>query len=160
METSMKSRPSIGLTTLAMALTIISSILSTGAGGKEPDVNPTGTWKVTYTLDGKTQTYQPTLKLKQEGDKLTGTFTRRRGQQEIEMALEDVKLEASEISFNVSIFGSGGATVVRKFHGKIAGDTIKEGTVKEIWNGEDRTSEHPLHWEAKRETTKSKDGTA
>jgi hypothetical protein len=50
--------------------------------------------------------------------------------------------------------------VVRKFHGKIAGDTIKEGTVKEIWNGEDRTSEHPLHWEAKRETTKSKDGTA
>ena len=122
--------------------------LTVSAG--EPAVNPTGTWRVTYTLDGKTQTYEPTLKLKQEGDKLTGTFTRRHSQQDIEMALEDVKLEASEISFTVSISGSGGATVVRKFHGKIAGDTIKEGTVKETWNGEDRTSEHPLHWEAKR----------
>ena len=116
----------------------------------EPAVNLTGTWKVTCTLDGKTQTYEPTLKLKQERDKLTGTFTRSHNQQDIEMALEDVKLEASEISFTVSISGSGEATVVRKFHGKIAGDTIKEGTIKEIWNGEDRTSEHPLHWEAKR----------
>jgi hypothetical protein len=116
----------------------------------EPAVNPTGTWTVTEAFDGKTQTYEPTLKLKQEGDKLTGTFTRRHNQQDIEMTLEDVKLEASEISFTVSISGSGGATVVEKFHGKIAGDTIKEGTVKEIWNGEDRTSEHPFHWEAKR----------
>jgi preprotein translocase subunit SecD len=116
----------------------------------EPAVNPTGTWKVTYTLDGKTQTYEPTLKLKQEGDKLTGTFTRSHNEQDIEMALEDVKLEASEISFTVSISGNGGAKMVRKFHGKIAGDTIKEGTVREIWNGEDRTSDHPFHWEAKR----------
>ena len=116
----------------------------------ESAVNPTGTWKVTYILDGKTQTYEPTLKLKQEGNKLTGTFTRSHNQQDIEMALEDVKLEASEISFTVSISGSGGAKMVRKFHGKIAGDTIKEGTVREIWNGEDQTSDHPFHWEAKR----------
>jgi hypothetical protein len=143
----MKLQQGICLTIALLALTVMApALISAG----EPAVNPTGTWKVTYTLDGKTQTYQPTLKLKQEGDKLTGTFTRRRGQQDIEMALEDVKLEASEIPFTVSVSGSGGATVVRKFHGKIAGDTIKEGTVKEIWNGEDRTSEHPLHWEAKR----------
>jgi hypothetical protein len=143
----MKLQQSICQTIALLALTVMApALISAG----EPAVNPTGTWKVTYTFDGKTQTYQPTLKLKQEGDKLTGTFTRRRGQQDIEMALEDVKLEASEISFTVSVSGSGGATVVKKFHGKIAGDTIKEGTVKEIWNGEDRTSEHPLHWEAKR----------
>jgi hypothetical protein len=143
----MKLQQSIYLIIALLALTVIApALLSAG----EPAVNPTGTWKVTYTLDGKPQTYQPTLKLKQEGDKLTGTFTRRSGQQDIEMALEDVKLEANEIFFTVSVSGSGGATVVRKFHGKIAGDTIKEGTVKEIWNGEDRTSEHPLHWEAKR----------
>jgi hypothetical protein len=147
MQTPMKLQQSSCVTIALLALTVMApALISAG----EPAVNPTGTWKVTYTLDGKTQTYQPTLKLKQEGDKLTGTFTRRRGQQDIEMALEDVKLEASEISFTVGISGSGGATVVRKFHGKIAGDTIKEGTVKEIWNGEDRTSEHPLHWEAKR----------
>jgi hypothetical protein len=143
----MKLRKSIHLTIALLALTIMAPALI-GAG--EPPVNPTGTWKVTYTFNGETLTYQPTLKLKQEGDKLTGTFTRRRAQQDIEMPLEDVKLEANEISFTVSISGSGGVTVVRKFHGKIAGDTIKEGTVKEIWDGEDRTREHPLHWEAKR----------
>ena len=143
----MKLKQSIYLTIASLALTVMASVLISAG---EPDVNPTGTWKVTYTLNGETLTYQPTLKLKQEGDKLTGTFTRRRGQQDIEMPLEDIKLEANEISFTVSISGSGGATVVRKFHGKIAGDTIKEGTVKEIWDGEDRTSEHPLHWEAER----------
>jgi hypothetical protein len=145
----MKLRPSIGLAILAMALAIISSTLSAGAGGKEPDANPTGTWKVTYTRDGKTQTYQPTLKLKLAGDKLTGTFTRRHGQQDIEMVLEDVKIEAGEISFTVSIQGNG-VKAVRQFHGKITGDTIKEGTVKEDFNGEDPSRDHPLHWEAKR----------
>jgi len=132
-----------------MALAVVSSILGAGAAGNEPAVNPAGTWKVTYTRDGKTQAYQPTLKLKLEGDKLTGTLTRRRGQQDIEMVLEDVKLEAGEISFTVSIQGNE-VKAVRKFHGKIAGDTIKEGTVKEDLNGEDPTLEHPLHWEAKR----------
>jgi hypothetical protein len=148
-EIPMKLQQSIHLTIALLALTIMApSLISAG----KPAVNPTGTWKVTYTLDGKPQTYQPTLKLKQEGDKLTGTFTRRHGQQDIEMPLEDVKLEANEISFTVRIFGSGGATVVRKFHGKIAGDTIKEGTVEEtwIWNGEESAGERPLHWEAKR----------
>ena len=132
-----------------MALAIFSSISSTPASGDEPSANPAGTWKVTFTRDGKTQAYQPTLKLKLAADKLTGTFTRRHGQQEIEMALEDVKFEAGHISFTVTIPGNG-ITAVRKFHGKFTGDTIKEGTVKEDLNGEDPSRDHPLHWEAKR----------
>ena len=148
----MKSRPIIGLTALAVALAIIGSTLSAGAAGNPSAVNAAGTWKVTCTRDGKTQTYQPTLKLKLEGDKLTGTFTRRHNQQDIEMVLENVKLEAGEISFVVSISpeSGDGPKMVRKFHGKIIGDTIKEGTVEVEWNGEDPTVGHPLHWEAKR----------
>jgi hypothetical protein len=147
MEISMKSRPSIGLTTLAMALTIISSILSAGAGGKEPAVNPTGTWKVTYTHDGKTETYQPTLKLKLAGDKLTGTLSRRHNQQDIEMVLQDMKLKASEIFFMVSVppVSGNGPNYTRKFHGKITGDMIK-GTEEDEWMGQ----LHSLDWEAKR----------
>ena len=144
----MKLQQNICLTTALLVLAVTGPTLRAG----EPAVNPTGTWKVTYTRDGKSQTYQPTLKLKLEGDKLTGTFTRRRGQQDIEMVLEDVKLEASEISFMVTIRpeSGDGPNMVRKFHGKIAGDTIKEGTVKEDWNGQDPTLDHPLLWEAKR----------
>jgi hypothetical protein len=149
MEQSMKSRLSIGLAALATALAILCSIPAARAAGSEPAANPTGTWKVTYTRDGKTLTYQPTLKLKLAGDKLTGTFTRRHGQQDIEMVLEDVKIEAGEISFTVSIQGNG-VNAVRNFHGKITGDTINEGTVKEDFNGEDPSRDHPLHWVARR----------
>jgi hypothetical protein len=142
----------MGLAAWAMALAIISSILGAGAAGNEPAVNPTGTWKVTCTRDGKTQSYQPTLKLKLAGDTLTGTFTRRRGQQDIEMVLEDVKLAAGEISFTVSLSpeSGDGPKMVRKFHGKVIDDTIKHGTVNEEWMGEDPSLKHPLHWEAKR----------
>jgi hypothetical protein len=148
----MKSRRIIGLTNLAVALAIFSSILGAAAAGNLPAVNPAGTWKMTCTRDGKTQTYQPTLKLKLEGDKLTGTLTRRHNQQDIEMVLENLNLAAGEISFTVSIppESGDGPKMVRKFHGKIAGDTIKEGTVKVEWNGEDPTLDHPLHWVAKR----------
>jgi hypothetical protein len=131
---------------------IILSTLSAGAGSKGGEANPVGTWKVTYTRDGKTQTHQPTLKLKLEGEKLTGTLTRFHNEQEIEMVLEDVTRKASEISFTVSISPESGDApkMVRTFHGTITGDAIKEGTVKVEWNGEDPSAGHPLHWEAKR----------
>jgi hypothetical protein len=144
----MKPRPIIGSTALAMALAAISLILGAGAQGSEPAVNPAGIWKVTYVRDGKPQTYQPTLKLKLQGGKLTGTLSHRHDQQDLQTALEDVKLEAGEISFTVSRPTSGnGPNFVNKFHGKITGDTIK-GTVEGGWVGQDPAYTHP--WEAKR----------
>jgi hypothetical protein len=145
----MKSKPNIGLAALAMALAVISTTLGSLAADSDSAAGPAGTWKVTYTRDGKTQAYQPTLKLKQEGDKWTGTFTRRHGQQDIEMALEDAKIEAGEISFTITVPGNG-VNMVRKFRGKITGDAIKEGTVKDDLNGVDPSLDHPLHWEAER----------
>ncbi len=145
----MKSNPNLGVAALAMALVIVSTTLGSLAADSDTAASPAGTWKVTCTRDGKTQAYQPTLKLRQDGDKWTGTFTRRHGQQDIEMALEDVKIEAGEISFTVTLPGNG-VNMVRKFQGKITGDAIKEGTVKEDFNGVDPSLDHPLHWEAGR----------
>ena len=146
----MKPPPIIGLTTLALALAILSSVPYARAAGTEPAVNPTGTWKVTYIRDGKPQAYQPTLKLKLQGDKLTGTLSHRQNQQDLQTALEDVKLEAGEISFVVSRPTSGnGPNFVSKFHGKITGDTMK-GTVAGGWLGRGPRLHSPLGGQAPR----------
>jgi hypothetical protein len=138
------------LSTLCLILVLGSLVRAQDA---KPD--PTGTWKVTYTdsskgqtnNSGKSQTFQPTLKLKLEGDMLTGTLTRRRGQQDIEMVLQDAKLKASEISFTVTVppESGKGQNAVRKFHGKITGDMI-QGTVETEWAGQPFSRD----WEARR----------
>jgi hypothetical protein len=143
----MKSRPHICLATLILALAALGWPPGDGTAAEMSSANPTGTWKVTYTYSGKSQTYQPTLKLKLEGDKLTGTLSRSHNQEIVEMVLQDVKLKASEISFTVTIppQSGNGPNYTRKFHGKIAGDMIK-GTVEDEWMGHLPT----LDWEAKR----------
>ncbi|MGA2802652.1 MAG: hypothetical protein ABSE97_09855 [Verrucomicrobiota bacterium] len=147
----MKLQQSICLTTALLFLAVTGPTVS----AEEPTANLTGTWKVTYidsgkgqtNNSGKSQTFQPTLKLKLEGDKLTGTLTRRRGQQDIKMVLQDAKLKASEISFTVILHTESGKgqNAVKKFHGKITGDMI-QGTVETKWAGESFTRD----WEAKR----------
>ena len=105
---------------------------------------------MTYIRDGKPQTYQPTLILKLQGDKLTGTLSRRHNQQDFQTALENVKIEAGEISFMVRMPTSGnGPDFVRKFHGKIAGDTMK-GAVEGGWAGPGPGLHSPLGGQAPR----------
>jgi hypothetical protein len=150
----MKSRTHICLATLILALAAVGWPPGNGAAAETPPVNPTGTWKLSYTDSAKKysnmpathQTWQQNLKLKLEGNKLTGTLSRRRAQQEIEMVLTDAKLNASEISFTVTQPSENGKgpSMVRKFHGKITGDLIK-GTVDIVW-AENFTRD----WEAKR----------
>jgi heat shock protein HslJ len=63
--------------------------------GGEP--NAAGTWK--WSLDGQNgDTIRTTLKLKQDGDKLTGSYTNQFGQAEI----TDGSLKDGEISFKVN----------------------------------------------------------
>lgn len=151
----MKSRPHICLSTLILALAAVGWPPGDGAAAETSAVNPTGTWKVTYTdsgkgqtnNSGKSQTFQPTLKLKLEGDKLTGTLSRRHNQQDIEMVLQDAKLKAGDISFTVTVTPESGKgqNAVRKFHGKITGDMM-QGTVETEWAGQPFTRD----WEARR----------
>ena len=99
-----------------------------------------GTWK--WSQAGQNgQTRESTLKLKQEGEKVTGVMVGRNGETEI----KDGKIDKDgEVSFNVTREFNGNSFTA-KYHGKVDGDTIK-GKVETERNGEKRERD----WEAKR----------
>jgi hypothetical protein len=89
------------------------------ARAEEKKMDPTGTWKSSYTnQDG--QVRESTFKLKVEGDKLTGTVSGRNN----DAAIEQGKIKGDEVSFQVTR-EFGGNKVVIKYSGKVSGDTIK-----------------------------------
>jgi len=140
----MKLQRSLRLITAALTLATIGLPAGNGAAAEKSAINPTGTWKVTYTPKPQSG-FEPTLKLKLEGDKLTGTLSRPRAKA---MTLEEAKLKGSEISFTthmVPTLGDQTVTSNSKYQGTISGDTIK-GKVEDEWMGHTRTRE----WQAKR----------
>jgi len=101
--------------------------------------NVDGTWKWTYkTKDGKDA--EATLKLKQDGEKVTGAYVARDG---AETAIEDGKLKGDELTFDVNR-DVGGQKMLFKYSGKVDGDTI---TGKIVFGHPKPT---PHEWEAKR----------
>jgi hypothetical protein len=99
----------------------------------------TGTWKWTVEFNGNS--FEQSLKLKQEGTKLTGVHI---GRNDMETPIEDGKVENDEISFTLTrTFNDN--KFVQKYKGKIDGDTIK-GKVEFERNGEKMTRD----WEPKR----------
>jgi hypothetical protein len=122
------------ITTLALAC--LTTLLVSAA---EP--NATGTWKWTFTLNNG-DAIEPVLKLKQEGQKLTGTVQAR----EQEAKIEDGKITPDgKVSFKVNRERDGQTTTI-KYEGKLEGDVIK-GKSESNFSGEWRTRD----WEAKRE---------
>jgi len=101
--------------------------------------DPTGTWK--WTVTRGEQKYESTLKLKLEGDKLTGAMLGRSGQ---ETAITDAKCKDGEISFTVTREREG-RKMTAKYSGKVSGDTIK-GKIEFQREGQSQSRE----WEAKR----------
>jgi hypothetical protein len=107
----------------------------------------TGTW--TWTQQGRqgSEGRKMTLKLKAEGEKLTGTLTSpgRQGGDPRETAISDGKAKGDEVSFSVTVeFNNNKMT--RKYSGKVSADTIK-GKIEFDRNGETQSRD----WEAKRE---------
>ena len=102
---------------LAIVCLVLSSSL---AGGRPADdkPNPTGTWK--YTADVGGQSFEVTIKLKLEGDKLTGTVT----VADMESKIEDAKYKDGKVSFTVNREFNGDK-IVLKYEGTIKGDTFK-----------------------------------
>ena len=82
------------------------------------DVNPTGTWKWSVTFND--QTREVTLKLKLEGDKLTGSMLGRNNQ---EIPIADASYKGGEIAFTVTRERNG-QKFVTKYKGKVSADTI------------------------------------
>jgi hypothetical protein len=106
----------------------------------------TGTW--TWTQPGRNggPDRKSTLKLKAEGDKLTGTISApgRQGAS-TDTEISDGKIKGDEVSFNVTREFNG-TKFTAKYNGKVSGDSIK-GKVETERNGNANSRD----WEAKRE---------
>ena len=105
--------------------------------------NPTGTWKWTPAAGGggggkKGTPREQTLKLKLDGDKLTGSLP---GRGDTETKIEDGTFKDGEVSFKITRDRNGTKTVTT-YKGKVDGDTLK-GTIT-------RGEGEPMKFEAKR----------
>jgi hypothetical protein len=132
-------KPRLNLWLRAAAFGLCVACLSTPlVAGEKPDA--TGSWKWSFTTQSG-QTYETTLKLKQEGEKLSGAVVGRDG---AETPIAEGKIKDAELSFKVTRERSG-QTVTTTYQGKLSGDTIK-GTTEIERGGQTRSRE----WEAKR----------
>jgi hypothetical protein len=98
--------------------TVICVLAFAGMARAEDKPNPTGTWKYTAEVGG--QSIDVTIKLKLEGDKLTGSVT----VLDMETKIEDGKYKDGEVSFKV-VRDMGGNKFTIKYKGKVQGDAIK-----------------------------------
>lgn len=98
-------------------------LTATGARADDKKADATGTWK--WSVERNGQTFESTLKLKQDGDKLTGSMLGRQGN---ETAIEDTKVEGETVSFKV-VREFNGNKMTQKFKAKVSGDTLK-GTIE------------------------------
>jgi hypothetical protein len=123
------------------AVALLATIINLNVTSATAAPNATGVWKWTATGQNN-QSYDATLKLKQDGDKITGAMVGRTG---TETAIEAGKIQEDAISFQVTRERNGQSSTT-KYTGKLSGDTIKGSTESER-NGQTRTRD----WEAKRE---------
>jgi hypothetical protein len=109
------------------------------------DASGTWTWSVLGRDGGEAR--KSTLKLKVEGEKLTGTLSSpgRQGAQARETAIENGKVKGDEVSFTVTR-EMNNTKFTQKYSAKLTADTLK-GKVEFERNGETQSRD----WEAKRE---------
>ncbi len=107
--------------------------------------DPTGTW--TWSRPGRDggPDVTTTLKLKAEGEKLTGTIT---GRENSESEISKGTVKAGAISFEVTREFNGNSFTI-KYAGKVEGDKLA-GTITFNRNGEDQSRE----WTASRAVAK------
>src|SRR5205807_602448 len=135
----------------ALTQIVTCAILALGSVAQAQDkkADPNGTW--TWTSPGRNggPDRKSTLKLKLDGDKLTGTLSAPgRGGQNNDADIADGKLKGDDISFTV-IREFNGNKITAKYNGKISGDSIK-GKIEVERDGQSNSRD----WEAKRDTEK------
>jgi hypothetical protein len=122
----------------ATCLVLCLASLALVASARAAD-DPTGTW--TWTVERGGQKRDMTLKLKLEGDKLTGSMP---GRDNTETPIADATYKDGDIAFTVTREFNGNKFTI-KYMGKVSGDSIKGKTEFER-NGEKQSND----WEAKR----------
>jgi len=100
----------------------------------------TGTWKWSATFNNNT--VESTMKVKQEGEKLTGTYI---GRNNMESPIEDGTVKGDAVSFKITREFNGNKFVM-KYSGTLSGDTIKG---KSEFERDGQTMSRD--WEAKRQ---------
>lgn len=127
----------------------VCAIFALGIVAQVQAADPAGTW--TWTSAGRQggPERKMSLKLKVEGQKLTGTVTSpgRQGQT-TDTEIADGKVKGDEISFTVTR-EFGGNKMTSKYSGKVSADAIK-GKIETERNGETQSRD----WEAKRQADK------
>jgi hypothetical protein len=107
----------------------VCAVLALGAiaAQAQDKVDANGTWKWTGPARGGGDPPEMSLKLKVDGEKVTGSLTAPgRGGDPVETQISDGKLTGNQLSFNIVREGrNGGPSSTNKYEGKIMGDTIK-----------------------------------
>jgi hypothetical protein len=130
----------MGFGVLALALAIAGLSSAVGADDKKAAGNATGTWKSTFNTPNG-DTIETTYKLKQEGEKLTGTAKRGDGPAR---KIEEGKVKDGKVSFQYDVERDGNKFTV-KYEGELKGDSIK---------GKVGVGDNSFDWEAKRQKDK------
>lgn len=119
--------------------------LAAVAQGIAADASGTWTWTTAGRDGGEGR--KSTLKLKVDGEKVTGSITApgRQGGQGREVEISDGKIKGDEISFSI-VREFNGNKMTAKYSGKLSGDSIK-GKIETERDGNTRSRD----WEAKRE---------
>lgn len=124
---------------LVLGLVFVGMVSQVRAADK---ADPTGTWKWTATINN--QSRDLSLKLKLDGDKLTGSMP---GRDNTETNIENGTFKDGQISFSITRERNN-QKFTTKYSGKLDGDTIKGKTERER-DGQTTSTD----WEAKREKT-------
>lgn len=123
---------------LLIAAVAVSAVASFAGAVQAADASLTGTWKWSVTRNEKTR--ETTLKLKLDGDKLTGAISGRNQ----DTPIENASFKDGTVSFSVTReFNNQKFTT--KYSGKLDGDVIK-GTQETERDGKTNSRD----WEAKR----------
>jgi hypothetical protein len=116
--------------------TLIAAALALGLAGlsaaQDKKADPTGTWKCETDVMG--QKRESTLRLKQDGDKLTGTVT---WMDKKESKVENAKFKGGELTYSV-MRELMDQTFTIKYVLKVEGDTLK-GKAEADFGGETRS---------------------
>ena len=128
-------------TTLLLCL----SLLALVAFADDKKIDPTGTWTWTVTTQNG-DSRETTLKLKFEGEKLSGMISGRNA----ETAIQEATLKGDAISFQV-VRERDGNKFTQNYNGTISGDSIK-GKMEFGRDGQARSRE----WVAKRQGAPAK----
>lgn len=138
-------QPKNGLINLGLCAFLALGFASSSYG-QEKKANPTGTWSWTMQARDGGAERKMTLKLKVEGDKVSGKLISpgRQGGDPVETEIKDGKIKDGEVSFTITREFNGNK-MVAKYTGKVTAESLK-GKIETERNGETRSRD----WEAKK----------